>query len=283
MRKLSIVLLTSAGALLAACNGGGSSSANNGGTPTPSPTPTPAPTSTPNPPTTYSAALPNGGNLITSSNLILASNASSVPLAFSVTGVNSNTTVDFVVTGTSNNSLQANDDVPTITPASCSFTAEDPQPCNPVLNVANSSIGNYIITPTVNSTNLAPITFSTQTASSVTLPDGDYSSTGPSHSACTANPASTDYFFISNGQFCAYGKCQPNAPFPIPSGPNPFDGKGYFTNVSWTGSTITLNWTPETCPGLLLPTVITKINSTGLNTNNGSRKYGAVTWFGVMQ
>lgn len=279
MKKLSLVLLTSSGVLLAACNGGGSSSANNGGTPTPSPT------STPNPPTTYSEALPNGGDLVTSSNLILASNAISVPLAFGVTGITSDTTVNFVVsavTGSSSTQLQAGGSVPTVTPSSCSFTAVNPQPCNPVLDVANAPAGSYIITPTVNSTNLSPITFSTQAASSVLLPDGSYSSTEQSSSSCIANSVITEYFSIAYGQLCGYGKCQPNAPFPTPSGPNPFLGQGYFTNVSWTGSTLTLNWTPETCPGLLLPVVVTKINLTGLSANTGSHKYGAVNWLGAM-
>lgn len=259
MKKLSLITCLLSGLTLAACNGGGSSSNSSGSSGGGSGGNT---SDTPQP-TTYIATIPSGGTLTSVTNLYLASNTTNAPLIFGATNLTTDTTVNFTVQANSASSskLQAGGTLPTLSPSSCTFTAISPQPCTITMNTSAAPAGSYNVVPSVGASNMTALSVTTQASSSVTLPDGTYNNTQRILDDCQLAPNPTTVSTtISNGQICLMGMCMPNQAIPIPSGADPFNQGGYVSNVAWTGSVLTLNWTPPGCPGLISPVIFTKVS-----------------------
>lgn len=266
MKKISVLLMSFFGVTaLVACNSGSSSSpSNTGGDPTTIPAPE-----------QYKASLPAGGELISTTNLYLSTNSSEIPLQFGVKDITTDVIVKFTVETNSNinsNSLKGGSSalVPTISPRECVFKSINPQPCTITVNASVAPVGNYRVVPST-AKDLAPIMITTMTQSSFTLPNGAYTTSEyiVSGISCQITEASGS-LAVSNGEICfnydGHIGCQNNHPIPIPSGSNPFDGRGFFSNVVWTGSAATMYWIPEGCPGVLAPITITKsLNHNVLN------------------
>ena len=259
MKKLTLLILGAASLGMVACNGGGSSSSGGSGGGGSANTPQPE---------VYNAQIPEGGQLVSTTNLYLSTSSSEIPLQFGVENLTSDVTVKFTVqagSNASNSSLKnvknvTNQSLPSISPQECVFSLINPQPCTITMNASVAPAGNYSIVPSTTTT-LTPITITTVAQSSFTFPDGNYTTSEYFvNGDCQITPAS-ESIVVSNGQICFnYGQidCQNNHPIPIPSGSNPFNGRGYLSNVAWTGSVATFYWTPEGCPGLLAPITITK-------------------------
>lgn len=259
MRNITkILLISSTTTLLAACNGGSSGGNSSGGGGNNYDTPQPQ---------VYSAVLPGGGNLISTTNLYFSTSSNNIPLQFGVQNIINDTTVSFTVqaTNSTTKTLQSVS-LPTISPSQCIFSATNPQPCTITMDASAAPAGSYTLVPATTA-NLTPITITTELQSSFTLPDGTYEAaiTGAHPPECKLN-TSSETLVVSNGTLCVGSFCQPNYAIPVPSGSNPFAGQGYFSNVAWTGTVATLNWTPDGCPGVLAPNTFTKINVSGNST-----------------
>lgn len=252
MKKLSVLLMSICGATaLVACGSGSSSSGGGGGI-----------ADTPQP-TKYSESIPTGGTLISLNNLYLATDATDAPLSFGVESITADTTVSFTVqanNSTSSGKLQATT-MPTLSPDSCTFDAANPQPCTININASGVPAESYIIVPIVGVGAMPPISVTTQSASSVTLPNGEYTAqiigTFTDGITCELLTPITASISVSGNQMCTPGGCKTNKPVPVPSGANPFTN-GFMFNVSWTGTVLTLDDTSAECPGLIGSVVLTK-------------------------
>lgn len=248
---------------LVACNGGGSSgggagdqvngNANMNGTP----------------PQDYSANLTNGGSLLSITNVEIATNQNDAILSFGANNLPRNTTVNFTVSP----AVGVTGTLPTLNPASCTFESSNPQTCELNLDTNGASAGNYIIQPN-DGQNLTPITLSTMSPGSLML-NGTYNATDTGVGSDCSSIGTVHYTLIANNSqicvnFMGNQECQPNAPIPIPSGANPFQGKGFLSNVKYANGTINLYWTPPYCPGTLEPVVLTKTSNatSAINVNS---------------
>ena len=261
MKKINLLAVLVVGVFAVACNGGGSSNNSGGGGGGGDNTPQP---------TTYTAAIPSGGTLTSVNNLYLASSTTNAPLTFGATNLTTDTTVNFTVqtNSTSSSKLQTNGTVPTLSPSSCTFTATNPQPCTITMNSSSASAGSYSVVPSVGASNMTALSVTTQVASYVTLPDGNYTYTywGVQPGSCKLDAAVTTIpITIQNGQVCwTDGRvpCWPNEAHEIPSLQIVVDNQ---TTVSlWNGSFVngvlsyyTLPGGP-TCPNLITPITYTK-------------------------
>lgn len=254
MRKNNLLISVLVSTFIASCNSGGGTSSSNGG----------SSNNNISQPQEYSAQLPSGGNLMATTNLYLSANSNNIPLQFGVQNLTADTTVTFTVQPTNSNSASSQSaSLPSISPTQCVFNVTNPQPCTIIIDTSVAPVGSYRLIPATTE-NLTPITFTTMTQASFTLPDGTYQS-----SEYRVNPNCqlthiNETYTVTGGQLCSavFGECQANQEIPIPSGNNPFKGHdGYLLNVAWTGNVATLNWNPEGCPATLASTTLTKVSN----------------------
>ena len=205
MKKLTLLILSTAGIGLAACNGGGSSSSggsgggssgdacSNGaascGTPANQVPESYSQVITPAAPSTRALTTPAvDGTLKSTTNLYLSS-TESYPLSFTVTGNTTEITVNFSIVADDLN-IPAGSPLPSITPQQCIFAVSNPAPCNLVITLGNAPVGQYKVVPQV----VGGAEFSTAVVmnflppTQFTLPLGTYLLTGSSVSPSTSTP-----------------------------------------------------------------------------------------------
>lgn len=251
MKKVSLLLAALFGATaLVACNSGGGSSGGGGGD---------VPSGCPNGAsqcgastvaTQYDTQFPNGtnGSLVTASNVIIG-NGESVALTFGVKNITTPVTVSFTSNG---GNLQS-------TP---SYTFGDNESSYTVVLQTNNGATSYNITPSVNATNMTPVTVNTISTSMFQLPLGTYKDTSTYINTidCTSFNAQTFNMTIVNtmsgfyqcvsylGQsFCDIGKDSQLNPInsrfgtlQLPSAADPFGTDGYYFNGAWNNGVFSL-------------------------------------------
>ena len=204
MKKLTLLILSTAGIGLAACNGGGSSSSggsgggssgdacSNGaascGTPANQVPESYSQVITPAAPSTRALTTPAvDGTLKSTTNLYLSS-TESYPLSFTVTGNTTEITVNFSIVADDPN-IPAGSPLPSITPQQCIFAVSNPAPCNLVITLGNAPVGQYKVVPQV----VGGAEFSTAVVmnflppTQFTLPLGTYLYSGQSFSYTTSD------------------------------------------------------------------------------------------------
>jgi hypothetical protein len=259
MKKINLLAVVVAGVFAVACNGGGSSNNSGGGGGGGDNTPQP---------TTYTAVIPSGGTLTSVNNLYLASSTTNAPLTFGATNLTTDTTVNFTVqtNSTSSSKLQTNGTVPTLSPSSCTFTAISPQPCTITMNASAAPMGSYSVVPSAGASNMTALSVTTQVASYVTLPDGNYTYAywGVQPGSCKLDAAvTTIQFTVQNSQICRTdtGECRLNKAFEIPSYQINIRNYDYtYWNGSWVNGVLSYYEHPmgPECPNLITPNTWTK-------------------------
>lgn len=200
MKKLTLLILGMTGLSLVACNGGGSSSSDGSGGGGENTNGYDGPL-----PVSYSQALPNNqGNLISVNNLVLpAQTAESIYFTvgnFSGSPVTINFTVKANNTvGTTGSKLKSTS-VPTLTPDSCTFSANQN---NCTITISGAESGNYSIEPWITITQLNPINLTTMPPAQGLI-SGRYSMSGDVRiDNCQSEPLQFgSYMTVSNGQLC---------------------------------------------------------------------------------
>lgn len=206
MKKLTLLIFGAAGIGLVACNGGGSSSSSGssgGGSSDDACSNGASSCGTPvnQVPVTYSQVITSAtqssktltrpavnGTLSSTSNLYLSS-AESYPLSFTVTGNTTEITVNFSIVADDPN-IPTGSPLPSITPQQCVFAISNPTPCNLVITLGSSPVGQYKVVPQV----VGGAEFSTAVVmnflppTQFTLPLGTYLLTGSSVSPSTSTP-----------------------------------------------------------------------------------------------
>ena len=199
MKKLTLLIISITGIGLVACNGGGSSSSGGSG----------GDGSTNGYdgalPESYSQILPNNqGNLISVNNIVLpAQTAESI--YFTVSNFSgSPVTIDFKVkpnntVGTTESKLKTAS-VPTLTPNSCTFSANQN---NCTITISGAESGNYSIEPWITITQLNPINLTTMNQVQGLI-SGRYAMSGDVRiDNCQSEPLQFgSYMTVSNGQLC---------------------------------------------------------------------------------
>lgn len=228
---------------LVACNSGGGSSGGGGGD---------VPSGCPNgasqcgasaAATSYNQAFPSptSGNLITATNVVIG-NGESAAITFGVQNITAPVTVSFTSNG---GNLQS-------TP---SYTFGDNESSYTVVLQTNNGATSYNITPSVNATNMAPVTVNTISTSMFQLPLGTYDVKGSNmvnltdcsyenfsmfNAALLVNSPKGEYLCLSitsGGK--TYSECQQSSnerigELLLPSASDPAGMFGGYFNASWS-------------------------------------------------
>lgn len=110
------------------------------------------------------------------------------------------------------------------------------------------------------------------------MSDGKYSGIVPqvtrTSMTCVINDTYIQLVEVKNGNLCftnssgTHSVCRSNPSIPLPNGVNSYINPdeesgyddGYAYNTSWTGTTLSLYWAVDACPGFSMPWVLNKVN-----------------------